>query len=100
MTVFYHDSITIYTNTCNHSDSKVVERFLRFHVSTTRSADTLSGIVKGILSKYGDSLKDKLIMQTNHDTAVLSGHLNGLETLICKGYLYAFFPNVQLIDLN
>ena len=38
--------------------SKVVERFLKFHnVSTGRSAETLSGIVKGILSRYGDSLK-------------------------------------------
>ena len=72
--------------------SEVVERFLRFHnVSTSRSAETLSGIVKGILSRYGDSLKDKSIMQTYDGAAVMSGRLNGLQTLICQDYPYAFF---------
>ena len=77
---------------CLDRGSEVVERFLRFHnVSTSRSAETLSCIVKGILGRYGDSLKDKLIMQTYDGAAVISGHLNGLQTLIRQDYPYAFF---------
>ena len=50
---------------CLDCGNEAVEKFLKFHyVSTGRSAKTLSGIVKGILSKYGNSLKYKLIMQT------------------------------------
>ena len=69
------------------------------NVSTSRSTETLSGIVKAILSRYGDSLKDKLMMQTYDGAAVMSGHLNGLQTLIRQDYPYAFFSTVQLIDL-
>ena len=72
--------------------SEVAERFLKFHnVSTGRSAETSSGIVKGILSRYGDSLKYKLIMQTYDGATVMSGHLNGLQALTRQDYPYAIF---------
>ena len=72
--------------------SEVVESFLKFHdVSTGRSAETLSGIVKGILSRYGDSLKYKLVMQNYDGAAVMSGHLNGLKHLYARITLMPFF---------
>ena len=51
--------------------SQVVERFLKFHnVITGRSAEALSGIIKCILTRYGDSLKSKSIVPTYDGAAV------------------------------
>ena len=47
----------------------------------------------------GDSLKYKLIMQTYDGAAFISGHLNGLQTLIRQDYPYAFFSTLHLTDL-
>ncbi|CAB4033196.1 Hypothetical predicted protein, partial [Paramuricea clavata] len=47
-----------------------------YEVSET--APAISEVVKNVLSKYGDSLKYKLTMQTYDGAPVMSGHINGL----------------------
>jgi hypothetical protein len=72
---------------------EVVERFLKFrNVSTDRTARAICNVVKGVLSRYGESVKAKLIMQTYDGAAVMSGHLNGVQTLIRQDYHLHFFP--------
>ncbi|XP_046858656.1 uncharacterized protein LOC124452108 [Xenia sp. Carnegie-2017] len=62
--------------------SEIVERFLKFrNVSTNRSAQGISDIVKGILERYGEAVIPKLVMQTYDGASVMSGHLNGLQAL-------------------
>jgi hypothetical protein len=71
---------------------EIVERFLKFtNVSRDRTAQGIGEVVKGTLSRFGESVKSKLIMQTYHGAAVMSGHLNGLQALICQDYPFAFF---------
>ena len=72
---------------------EIVERFLKFNnVSRDRTALGMSEVVKAALSKFGVSVKSKLIMQTyDHGAAVMSGHLSGLQTLIHQDYPFAFF---------
>ena len=46
-------------------EGEIVERFLKlFDVSSDRSAVAISDVVGSILSRYGESLKEKLAMQT------------------------------------
>ena len=78
----------------------IVKRFLKFcNVSTGRTAPARE-VVKNVLSKYGDSLKFKLIMQTYDGAAVMSGHINGLQTLIRHDYPFAFFFHCTAHRLN
>ena len=63
-------------------EGEVLERFLKlFDVSSDRSAVTISDGVRSILSRYGESLKEKLIMQTYDGASVMSGQIGGLQTL-------------------
>ncbi len=56
---------------------EIVERFLKFtNVSRDRTAQGIGEVVKGTLSRFGESVKSKLIMQTYDGAAVMSGHLN------------------------
>ena len=48
-------------------------------------------VVKATLSKFGASVKSKLIMQTYDGAAVMSGQLSGLQTRIRQDYPFAFF---------
>ena len=43
-------------------------------------------VVKASLSKFGVSVKSKLIMQTYDGAAVMDGHLSGLQTRIHQDY--------------
>jgi hypothetical protein len=71
---------------------EIVERFLKFtNVSRDRTAQGIGEVVKGTLSRFGESVKSKLIMQTYDGAAVMSGHLNGLQALIRQDYPFAFF---------
>ena len=71
---------------------QVVAKFLKFrNVSSDRSAQGIGDIVKGILDKYGESMKSKLVMQTYDGASVMSGHLNGLQAVLRQVYPYAFF---------
>ena len=71
---------------------EIVERFLKFdNVSRDRTALGMGEVVKASLSKFGVSVKCKLIMQTYDGAAVMGGHLSGLKTLIHQDYPLAFF---------
>ncbi|CAB4035403.1 zinc finger MYM-type 1-like, partial [Paramuricea clavata] len=65
-----------------------------------QTAPALSEVIKNGLNKYSDSLKSKLIMQTYDGAAVMSGHINGLQTLIRQDYPFAFFFHCAAHRLN
>ena len=68
---------------CLDKGYEIVERFLKFNnVSRDRTALGMGEVVQAALSKFGVSVKCKLIMQTYDGAAVMSGHLSGLQTLI------------------
>ena len=79
----------------------VVERFLKlYNVSSDRTALAISGIVKEILKKYGDSIHRKLIMQTYDGASVMSGHISGVQTLVREDYPFAYFFHCAAHRLN
>ncbi|XP_046863144.1 uncharacterized protein LOC124456877 [Xenia sp. Carnegie-2017] len=81
--------------------SEIVERFLKFrNVSTDRSAQGISDIVKGILERYGEAVIPKLVMQTYDGASVMSGHLNGLQAILRQVYPYAYFFHCAAHRLN
>ena len=78
---------------------EVVEKFLTFfNVSSDRLAPAISSVVKQILRIYGDTLKDKLIMQTYDGASVMSGHISGVQRLLREDYPLLTFSIVLLID--
>ena len=60
------------------------------NVRTDRTARAICDIVKWVLSRYGETVKAKLIMQTYDGEAVMSGHLNGVQTLVRQDYALNF----------
>ena len=85
------------------SDKKgeMVERFLKFaDVTSDRTAPTITVIVKKVLHKYGDSLKNKLLMQTYDGATVMSGHVAGVQALVREEYPFAFFFHCAAHRLN
>ena len=80
---------------------EIVERFLKlFDVNSDRSAVAISDVFRSILSRYGESLKEKLIMQTYYGASVMSGQIGGLQTLIHQEYPFAFFFHCAAHRLN
>ena len=78
---------------------EIVERFLKFsNVSRDRTALGMGEVVKATLSKFGASVKCKLIMQTYDGGAVMSGQLSGLQTRICQDYPFAFFFHCAVVQ--
>ncbi|CAB4002859.1 Hypothetical predicted protein [Paramuricea clavata] len=70
------------------------------NVSTDRTARAICDAVKRLLSKYGESVKAKLIMQTYDGAAVMSAHLNDVQTLVRQDYAFAFFFHCGAHRLN
>ena len=68
-------------------------------MSSDRSAPTISSVVKQILRRYGDTLKDKLIMQTYDGASVMSGHISGVQRLLCEDYPYFFLCAAHQLNL-
>ena len=69
-----------------------MERFLTFFdVSSDRSAPAISIVLKQSLRKYGDKLKDKLIMQTYDGASVMPGHISWVQRLLREDYPFAYF---------
>ena len=74
------------------SGSDIVERFLKFvDVSTDITAATLTGVIKCILNQHKCITDNKLIMQTYDGASVMSGHIGGVQALICQQYAFAYF---------
>ena len=69
-----------------------------FDVSSDGSPPTISIAVKQPLRKYGDTLKDKLIMQTYDGASVISGSISGLQRFFERTTLLLSFSIVLLID--
>ena len=67
-------------------------------MSSDRSAPAISSVVKQILRRYGDTLKDKLIMQTYDGASVMSGHISGVQRL-CEDYPYFFHCAAHQLNL-
>ena len=79
----------------------VVERFLKFYnVSSDRTAPSISSIVKDVFSHCGDSILNKLIMQTYDGASVMSGHISGVQTLVRADYPFAYFFHCAAHRLN
>eukprot|EP00795_Rhopilema_esculentum_P005751 gene5751-11021_t len=77
---------------CLDRKGEIVEKLLKFvNVSQDRSAPAITAIVKNILSKYGESLKEKIVMQTYHGATVMSWHIGGVQTLLRQDYPFAYF---------
>ena len=71
---------------------EIVERFLKFsNVSKDRTALGMGEVVKATLSKFGASVKSKLIMPAYDGAAVMSGQLSGLQTRIRQAVFASFF---------
>ena len=78
-----------------------VERFLKFYnVSSDIAAPAISSIVKDAFSQYGDSILNKLIMQTYDGASVMSGHISGVQTLATEDYPFAYFFHCATHRLN
>ena len=78
----------------------MVERFVTFlDVSSDRSAPAISSVVKQILRRYGDTLKGKLIMQTCDGASVISGHISGVQCLLCEDHPYFFHCAAHQLNL-
>ena len=69
-----------------------------FDVSSNGSPPAISIVVKQPLRKYGDTLKDKLIMQTHDRASVISGSISGLQRFFVRITLLLTFSIVLLID--
>ena len=82
-------------------ESEIVERFLKlFDVCSDRSVVAISDVIRSILSRYGESLKEKLKMQTYDGASVISGQIDGLQTPIHQEYPFAFFFYCAVHRLN
>ena len=79
----------------------MVERFISFDMSSDSSAPAISSVVKQILRRCGDTLKEKLIMQTYDGASVMSGHISGVQRLLHEDYpfVYFFHSNFVLCQL-
>ena len=60
----------------------------------------MSDVVRSILARYGESLTEKLIMQTYDGASVMSGQIGGLKTLMHHEYPFAFFFHCAAHRLN
>ena len=50
-------------------------------MSSDRTTLAISSTVKDVLTRYGDSILNKLIMQTYDGASVMSGHISGVQIL-------------------
>ncbi|XP_065060454.1 zinc finger MYM-type protein 1-like [Rhopilema esculentum] len=85
---------------CLDRKGEIVEKLLKFvNVSQDRSAPAITAIVKNILSKYGESLKEKIVMQTYHGATVMSWHIGGVQTLLRQDYPFAYFFHCPFVKV-
>ena len=69
-------------------------------VSSDRTAATLTRVIKGIFNQYAGITDNKLIMQTYDGASVMSGHIGGVQTLMCQQYPFAYFVHCAAHRLN
>ena len=79
----------------------VVEIFLKFYnVSSDRTAPAINSIVKDGFTHYGDSILNKLIMQSYDGASIMSGHIYGVKTFIREAYPFAYLFHCAAHRLN
>ena len=69
-----------------------------FLMSSDGSPPAISSVVRQTLRKYGDTLKDKLIMQTYDGASVMSGSISGFQRFFVRTSLLLTFSIVPLTD--
>ena len=81
--------------------AEIVERFIKSaNVSSDRTALAISGIIRDLLNGFGESLTQKLVMQTYDGATVMSGHVGGVQTILQQDYPYAYFFHCAAHGLN
>ncbi|KAJ4426387.1 hypothetical protein ANN_27201 [Periplaneta americana] len=81
------------------SQKKIVERFLGFRdVSADRTAAALFDHVNEVMEQY--NCGDKLVAQTYDGAAVMSSHLNGLQSKVLEKYPKALFRHCYAHVMN
>ncbi len=80
--------------------TEIVKRQLGFvDVSLNRNAAAISQVHKDKLGQYSN-IKEKLIMQTYDVASVMSGHINGVQTLVHQQYPFAHFVHCAAHSLD
>ena len=71
---------------------EIAERFIKFaNVSSGRTALAINDIIRDLQNGFGESLTQKLVMQTYDGATVMSGHIRGVQTILEQDYPYAYF---------
>ena len=69
-------------------------------MSSDRTAPSIISIVKDVFTHYGDSILNKLIMQTYDGASVMSGQISGVQTIFKEDYAFAYFFHCASQRLN
>ncbi|XP_060864313.1 zinc finger MYM-type protein 1-like [Metopolophium dirhodum] len=81
------------------NESKIVERFLGFDdMSADKTAASLFNHVNQVVEKF--KIENKLVAQTYDGAAVMSGHLNGLQSKVLEKYPKAIFTHCYAHVIN
>jgi riboflavin synthase alpha subunit len=76
---------------CLDKGTEIVERQSGFvDVSLNRNAAAISQVVKDKLGQYSN-IEEKLIMQNVDGASVMSGHINGVQSLVHQEYPFTHF---------
>ena len=80
---------------------EIVERCIKCAtVSSDRTALAISDIIRDLLNGFGESLTQKVVMQTYDGATVMSGHVGGVQTILQQDYPYAYFFHCAAHRLN
>ena len=52
------------------------------------------------MNGFGESLREKLIIQTDDGASVIAGHISGVQAKVCEHFPYAFFFHCAAHRLN
>ena len=66
---------------------EIDERFLTFvNVTCDRSAESLSKILQYIVTSFGESVKEKVIMHPYDGASVIAGHISCVQATVCEHF--------------
>ncbi len=84
---------------CLDKGTEIVERRSGFvDVSLNRNAAAISQVVKDKIGQYSN-IEEKLIMQNVEGASVMSGHINGVQSLpLCSSQVKTSLPHLLLLS--
>ncbi|XP_022182214.1 zinc finger MYM-type protein 1-like [Myzus persicae] len=83
----------------SQNENKIVERFLGFDdMSADKTAASLFNHLNQVVDKF--KIESKLVAQTYDGAAVMSGHLNGLQSKVLEKYPKAMFTHCYAHVIN